>query len=696
MPARAKSRRRRRWAAFSAPSRLALFLLPALLALLISLPALNGPMLWDDVLLIANDTFAHHLSNIPAAFQRTFWAALDSDSSRFDYYRPLVTVSYILNYAAADGWSGPYHLVNSALYALTAGLLALEAVELGVGAGAALAAGALFAVWPTHHENVDFISGRTDLMAALLLLLALVVYRRERARPRASPGELALLALCVGGAAFSKEVAYVAPAAFLIYEWAARARGRAPEPAAADGPSAEAAHAPGRPPARPTHALRRAALRLLAVTVPVLAAAALRQAALTGRASSHAAPPLAMGGTLLVNSRALLFPWPLYLNQRFSPNALLHPPLVVVLVWLQGVGLSLVFLRGRAERGAWVVVWMLAAPACTTGIPASRMLYLPTLVLLPLLTWKLSRLPRAPGLAAAACAVAVVLGAAGFLSAARVWNDPQRLFERLVREVPYDGSAHNDLAECYHHIAQQPGLPDSTRQRWLRLSAHENGHALQLDPTNALALFTLARTCVELGHDSLAVVAAKRGLAVRENAPARFLQAQALTRLGRYAEAESSVRRSMSTPQDRKDPQRWAELGWILFKQHRFRESVRATGTALGLDPTLGFAACNQALAWGAAGSLDSAASAYRATLAWVADSATAASALSDIAEFGAAGGAHAPELARVFLDAAGLRPGATGTLRPALRPALRQALEKAARTWPALRDAAGGTDGAR
>jgi hypothetical protein len=205
----------------SAPSRPTLFLLPALLALVVSLPAVQGPMMWDDVLLISGDKFVHHVSNIPKAFGRSFWQGNKASATNFDYYRPLVTVTYILNYAVADGWSGPYHVVNSALYAGTAGLLALTAAELGAGAAVGLAAGMLFAAWPAHHENVDFIAGRTDLMAALFLLLALLEYHRLRRRGRASPAGLARLALWVAAACFSKEVAYVGPAAFLLYEWAA-------------------------------------------------------------------------------------------------------------------------------------------------------------------------------------------------------------------------------------------------------------------------------------------------------------------------------------------------------------------------------------------------------------------------------------------------------------------------------------------
>jgi protein O-mannosyl-transferase len=199
------------------PEPAVLFLLPALLAVLVTLPALHGEMVWDDPMLIVHDPFVRSLANLPAAFLRTFWASQPATGMTFDYYRPLTTISYMLTYAVAGTNSLAYHVGNTLVYALTAGLLALVVAEVGAGASVGLAAGLVFAAWPTHAESADFISGRTDLLAGLFMLLALAMYIRHW-RGRGHPAwNLLGVAVASAAAALSKEVAYATPAALLLF-----------------------------------------------------------------------------------------------------------------------------------------------------------------------------------------------------------------------------------------------------------------------------------------------------------------------------------------------------------------------------------------------------------------------------------------------------------------------------------------------
>jgi tetratricopeptide (TPR) repeat protein len=313
------------------------------------------------------------------------------------------------------------------------------------------------------------------------------------------------------------------------------------------------------------------------------------------------------------------------------------------------------------------------------------MLYVSSMVLLPLLAWKVSRLPWPGGVKAAVCAAVVVLGSAGYVVAGRIWNDDRGLFETLAREAPLDADTHEDLADCYHHRANQPDVADSTRRRWLVLSGRHTAWALQLDGNRPLSWFILGRTAVELGRDSLGVVALERGLRLKEDSKARFVLAQALTRLGRLSEAESSAVRVLSRPDGRRDPEAWADLGWIHFKQHRFRESVWASTQALLLNPELRLPAYNRALAWACAGRTDSAEAGYRATLAGDPDGADAEAALTDIVDLGTAKDPGATAAARAFLRAAEPGGADSGPQAPLWMPRLRAALDLAERKWPGL-----------
>ncbi|MGD9765810.1 MAG: tetratricopeptide repeat protein [Candidatus Binatia bacterium] len=120
-------------------------------------------------------------------------------------YRPLTMLSYSVNYRVSPEPFG-FHLVNVTLHALTSAAVLGLALALFHSRVAALAAGALFAVHPIHTEAVNNIVGRAELLAALLLLVALL------ALVRASRGArrlwLAVAVVAFAGALLAKESAF--------------------------------------------------------------------------------------------------------------------------------------------------------------------------------------------------------------------------------------------------------------------------------------------------------------------------------------------------------------------------------------------------------------------------------------------------------------------------------------------------------
>ncbi|HVP38744.1 MAG TPA: hypothetical protein VMS93_06120 [Candidatus Saccharimonadales bacterium] len=641
------------------PSPRLAFLAPAVLALVVSLPALRGELVWDDVDLIVHDVFVHHLANVPQAFARSFWAMLRSPVEHFDYYRPLTTVSYMLTYALAGDARVAYHLFNSLVYALTAGLLALMLIRLGAGAGAALAAGLVFAAWPTHVENVDFISGRTDLLAGLFGLAAFALYVRHwQGRGRAGV-TLAGLAVCSAAAVLSKETAYALPPALALFEWAGRRT-------------------------------RGAWQRLTAATAPVAGGIAVGLTVASRSAHASWAQPGQLATAFLFNARDLLAPWP----PRVGAVQFEDTFTVRVVLLLAGLGalalLCLALLPGRGPRAAWVAGWALVVPSCLTGVPSNRLVYAPSMVLIPLVVWRLSRLPwPAPWRAALAGAV-VAAGAAGFVVAGLPWRTQQELFETTVRSNPTSNTARDNLAEYYHYVSSAPSIADSTRTRWLQLSAEHFRVSAILSPRSVKPWLSLARAYFELGQDLRALTAARIGVSLGPNWGGYFMEAQALTRLGRYAQADTAVTLALLHPGGWTDPEPWTLLGWVRFQRGRFEESERASAHALRLSPAASVAAWNRALAWACMGHADSAGAAWRQLLAGDSTGSGAASELSDIAQHGASGGAGAETAARTFLAAAGLLPGAPGAPGRPPAPRLRAALAEAARTWPRLAELAG------
>lgn len=616
------------------------FLLPFLLAMGLTLPFSQGPLVWDDVMLLRDDAFVHSLANIPAAFLRSFWAGVTGTRSSYDYYRPFTTVTYILNYAVSGGgWSGPFHIVNSLLYAATAGLLALAVMGAGAGAGVALASGLLFAAWPTHHENVDFISGRTDVLAGLLLVAAFVMLRRARANP-AQPLRLVWLMLASAGAIFSKEVAYLAPLAALLAEWAWGLR-------------------------------KDSWLRIGACAAPLLGALPLRQLALAHRIHAPLPPPAFALSALLVNTRTLLCPWPLHVN-HFVPQNWSSYNYPMLGAWAAFFVLTLLLSRGRVERALWLAGWLFMFPGCLTGISADRMQYVPTLAFLPWGAMKLSRLPWSGAARAALCGLVVAALSAGLLVRGSIWASDRNLFESQVQESPWDPTAHDQLGNVYHRLANLPDVPDSSHARLMRMALEHSRFSVFIDSNAAPPSFDYARNLLTYHEDSLALVAVRRGLRHREDARARLIESQALAGLSRWREADSAASRGLRQEAGTKDGNLWATLGWVRFKQARWEDAARLAGRATQVDSTLIYAAYNRALALGAAGKADSAAALYGQLLSAEHDGATALTALGDLCDFAEMGGPHSQETLAGFLKRAGLEPSReAASLSPALQPRL-------------------------
>ncbi len=180
-----------------------------------------------------SDDFVH-VARILAAGPFGLW------SGGGEFLRPLVSLSLALDLAVWGPSPVPFHLHNVLVHALNGVLVGLLAASLARRVGGAAAggdpprrigwlAGGLFLVAPCHAESVTWISGRTDLYAALFVLLALLTWAAHLDRPRLWLA--ALSAAAYGLALASKESAIVTPALLVVLR-----PGRRPEgPTGLDG-----------------------------------------------------------------------------------------------------------------------------------------------------------------------------------------------------------------------------------------------------------------------------------------------------------------------------------------------------------------------------------------------------------------------------------------------------------------------------
>lgn len=195
----------------------------AWLALAVGLPyanALANGFVWDDVALIQQDDRIRSLDHLGEIFSQDFFEHAN-EQVKYGYYRPVITVSYMFDYALWGVDPTGYHLTNLVLHWLCAlGVYAFALVVVGVGPAAALAAAVIFAVHPVHTESVSWISGRTDVLATALVLAAwLFAARAERASSVGARRALVVTSSVVFLlAVLAKETALILPLLVFVFD----------------------------------------------------------------------------------------------------------------------------------------------------------------------------------------------------------------------------------------------------------------------------------------------------------------------------------------------------------------------------------------------------------------------------------------------------------------------------------------------
>ncbi|MEW6682235.1 MAG: tetratricopeptide repeat protein [Nitrospirota bacterium] len=199
--------------------------------------AWRPPIPWWGWTLLVVGTIAIYYNSLPNAFHNDDdWLILENPSvhpsaSLFDHfrsatagaahlptrgYRPLVMVTYSLNYAWGGSDVTGYHVVNIGLHAVSAVLVVLLLWHLSASPMAAILGGVLFAVHPIHTEAVNYITARSSVLYTLWSLLTVIFFIRFRQTGRVSALAGALVSFAA--ALLAKEAAIVVPVLLVAYD----------------------------------------------------------------------------------------------------------------------------------------------------------------------------------------------------------------------------------------------------------------------------------------------------------------------------------------------------------------------------------------------------------------------------------------------------------------------------------------------
>lgn len=394
-------------------------LLAATLALLVWLPSLRGGLLYDDL----HNVVDNRMIRDPRAIGTILL---------FEPARPLLSLSWAVNYAVSGTRPVSYHLVNVLIHAANSALVASLFLWMGSRSrrahpvGGALLGAALFAVTPMATETVAYVSSRSTALAALFMLASLRLAAPVLLGERRAYAALACFVLALA----TKEEAAALPLLLLLLDYFFVSGRSAREVA------------------------RRFAVHAPFLALPIVGLAARRAA--TG--AWLPAPALDTGVYVLTQAAA----FPLYLGRALVPldpafyrgylPAAWPPDGVTALGLAASIGLAAVAVAGRRRwpEVSFAILWLAAALLPSSSIVALKEMVVDhraylggagALYVLAGWLW-------APGRSVFAAALVALL-AARSIQCQAVFETPSSAWEDAVARAPRVAEAWRGLAEAY-------------------------------------------------------------------------------------------------------------------------------------------------------------------------------------------------------------------------------------------------------
>jgi protein O-mannosyl-transferase len=449
----------------------------------------QAAMLFDNAPVVLEDPRVRAVTaqNIGAILTEGYWHNIPATG----LYRPVTTLSYLVNYAVFDNGANPagYHWFNFVLHGVNVSLVYALGIFIFSTPSLALAFAAIWGVHPVLTESVTNIVGRADLLAAFGVLAGLWCYARwTSATGRRKHWWLAGMVAAQAIGLLSKENAAVLPAILLLWDftWSERAtwRARVPAYAALALPFAGFLYLRSRPHAR-------------------------LAAALTKGLSTHYGFWTARINTLKIIGKSLrILIWPDHLSADYSHNAIPKfdwkfstwedgRVLIVLAVCLGAIALAFRWRRTWKAMFFFVIFFFVALAPTATAVPvmAERFLYLPSIGLVGCFVAAIyalgrglsSRWPASPRVAWIAMGVICLALAMRTYARNSDWHDELSLWSSAVQVVPADARAHMNLGNALEQI---PGrLPDAIT---------ELQTALRIVPNDAQEHYNLGRALAEI------------------------------------------------------------------------------------------------------------------------------------------------------------------------------------------------------
>lgn len=171
---------------------------------------------YDDNGQVIDNALVHSWRFVPQYFHGAVWQYLFPDSPA-NYYRPLNLLWFRLNDALFGMHPAGWHATTILLHVTATFLVYVLARRLSGKPFAAAFAALLFAVHPTRHEVVAWISGTTESLWAVLFLSAFLAYLKSREGYRVR--WIMMSCGLYAAALLAKETAIMLPPIVITHAW---------------------------------------------------------------------------------------------------------------------------------------------------------------------------------------------------------------------------------------------------------------------------------------------------------------------------------------------------------------------------------------------------------------------------------------------------------------------------------------------
>jgi tetratricopeptide (TPR) repeat protein len=576
----------------------------ALLILVALLPYLNS--LWngfvqDDNRQVVSNPYLRSFSHLREIFTTNVWSYVGAQGMT-NYYRPLMTLGYLLCYQFLGPLAYGFHLANLVLNAAVVWLVFLVTERIFADRTLGFVAALIFALHPIHSESVDWIAAVTDLQLTLFYLLTFWFFLRV-AKPggKRSVGAEFGMVLSFVPALLAKEPAATLPFLATLFEHLLRDD-------------------------RAQTTLGQKFSRYYTLWLLDLAYLLFRIRILGGLAPVLQLPQISQreafySSFALVAAYVWKCLWPVHLCAfyAFHKSAALSDPRVLVGFLVLGLSLVAFAYFWRRERlVSFGLLWfflnlapVLNARWLGANVFTERYLYLPSLGFCWIAAWagrslwvRLAGRATARKLYAAGLGILAVLCTARIVTRSRLWHDDSTFYRSTLAAQPDAIALRINLGAVYWNS----GAPDQAEVEWREALRRAPNHwlilnnlglaaarkkrydeaiedfqrSIRLRPNYADSHMNLGRTYAETGAVEKAEEQLRAAVAL---APLYVVARNELAKFyfdtGRFVEAEQEYRLSTSSGGT---TQAWNSLGEIYSRWNRSQDAEHAFRQALALD----------------------------------------------------------------------------------------------------------------